>query len=408
MTNQLPNEYWDSLGQNGPFLWSLFMGQQEQVQQLRESNTFFQSRVADTWDDITNVASATASAVAQAITMNSQASIPVQTSHNMIQKAKAANPKPFNGNQDKTKEFIRAIRIAVTMQVDTFTDERMKILYALSFMHGGTAQVWAVNETMAVINGTTQMQTLDIFLENVEKTFGDPDKACTAHAQLHELKMTPGTMTEDYTARFKMLVGRTGFNNKALKDAYIWGLPNLILQKVFAQVTLPKGLDAWKTVIRNLNHLHWGLMELKRSTSQVNPIVGQTSQTVSHTKSQGAATVSQSAHITMSPQALDSATPMDVDLQKSQPETCKCYNCQKIRHLANNCLEPHKQRAQNDFLEMDILDLVAKAVATALDEWDKRKEAKEEAKSKADFWHGRQWKTHPVQPIVSQSWKLVQ
>ena len=71
------------------------------------------------------------------------------------------------------------------------------------------AQVWAVNETMAVM--TTQMQTLDIFLENIEKTFRDPDRARTAHAQLHELKMTPSTTAEDYTARFERLAGRTGF-----------------------------------------------------------------------------------------------------------------------------------------------------------------------------------------------------
>ena len=86
----------------------------------------------------------------------------------------------FDGNCDKTKEFVRAIRIAVTMQADAFADERMKVLYALSFMHGGTAQVWAVNETMAVMNGTSHMQTLDIFLENVEKTFGDLDRVHTA------------------------------------------------------------------------------------------------------------------------------------------------------------------------------------------------------------------------------------
>ena len=86
------------------------------------------------------------------------------------------------------------------MQADTFVDKRMKILYVLSFMRGGTAQVWAVNETMAVITGTSQMQTLDIFLESVKKTFGDPDQAQTAHAQLHKLKMTPGTTAEDYMA----------------------------------------------------------------------------------------------------------------------------------------------------------------------------------------------------------------
>ena len=120
------------------------------------------------------------------------------------------------------------------MQTDTFVDKRMKILYALSFMHGGMAQVWAANETMAVIMGTSQMRTLDIFLENVKKTFRDPDRAQTAHAQLHELKMTPGTMADDYMARFEMLVGRTSFNDAALEDIYIQGLPNSILQKIFA------------------------------------------------------------------------------------------------------------------------------------------------------------------------------
>ena len=101
----------------------------------------------------------------------------------------------------------------------------------------------------------------------------------------------------------------------------------------------------------------------------------------SHTNPQGATTTSQSTHVTVSPQASDSATPMDVNSQKSRPETRKCYNCQKIRHLANNCPEPRKQHTQNDFLERDISDLVAKAIATTLDEQDKRKEVKEEAKT---------------------------
>ena len=82
--------------------------------------------------------------------------------------------------------------------------------------------------------------------------------------------MAPGTTAEDYTARFKMLAGRTGFNDAALEDIYIQGLPNSILQKIFAQVTLPNGLAAWKTVVRNLDRLHQSLTELKRSTGQAN------------------------------------------------------------------------------------------------------------------------------------------
>ena len=72
---------------------------------------------------------------------------------------------------------------------------------------------------------------------------------------------------------------------------------------------------------------------------------------------------------------------MDIDLQKARPETRKCYNCQKIRHLANNCPEPCKQRARNDFSEKDILDIIAKAIATALDDREKQKEAKVDVKT---------------------------
>ena len=133
-------------------------------------------------------------------------------------------------------------------------------------------------------------------------------------------------------------------------------------------------------VIRNLDCLNQSLMELKWSTGQVNLIVRRTSQTVSPTKPQATAAASQSTHVTASPQALDSATPMDVDLQKAQPETQKCYNCQKIGHLVNNCLEPHKQQAQNDFLEKDISDIIAKAIATTLNDQEKQKGAKMDLK----------------------------
>ena len=193
--------------------------------------------------------------------------------------------------------------------------------------------------------------------------------------------MTPSTMAEDYTAQFKMLVGRTGFNNATLEDIYIRGLPNSILQKIFAQVTLPNGLEAWKMVIQNLDHLHRSLTELKRSTSQMNPSVGHMSQAVGQAKPQAATTASQSAHVTASPQTPDSTTPMDVDLQKARPKTQKCYNCQKIGHLANNCPEPHKQWAQNNFSEKDILDIIAKAIATALDDQEKQKKVKTDVKT---------------------------
>ena len=75
-------------------------------------------------------------------------------------------------------------------------------------------------------------------------------------AQLHTLKMTMGMMADEYMAKFKMLVGRTSFNEAALEDAFIWGLPQPILSKVYSQTSLPLGLTNWKTVVCNLDSLH--------------------------------------------------------------------------------------------------------------------------------------------------------
>ena len=53
-----------------------------------------------------------------------------------------------------------------------------------------------------------------------------------ACSQLYALKMTASMMTDKYMAKFEMLAGRTGFNNVALEDTSIQGLPQLILFKV--------------------------------------------------------------------------------------------------------------------------------------------------------------------------------
>ena len=98
------------------------------------------------------------------------------------------------------------------MQLNIFENERMRILYALSFMHRGIAQVWAENKTNAVLSHLSTFSTLAELLAGIERTFGNPDQERTAHAQLHALKMMMGMMANKYTAKFKKLAGRTSVN----------------------------------------------------------------------------------------------------------------------------------------------------------------------------------------------------
>ena len=125
------------------------------------------------------------------------------------------------------------------MQLDTFKDERMKILDAFSFMHGAISQVWAKNETNVVLSHMSTFSTLIELLAGIERTFRNPDQERTAHAQLHTLKVMMGMMADEYMAKFEMLAARTGFNKAALEDAFIQGLPQLILFKVYSQTSLP-------------------------------------------------------------------------------------------------------------------------------------------------------------------------
>src|SRR5882724_5780173 len=201
------------------------------------------------------------------------------------------------------------------MQIDAFADERMKILYALSFMRRGMAQVWAANETSMVLANMSTFNTLEGLLTSIKRTFGNPDKERMACAQLHALKMTPGMTAEEYTANFEMLAGWTGFNEAALEDAYVQGLHQSIFLKVYSQTSLLSGMDNWKAVMCNLDCLQRGYTELKQLIHPSQALFPQT-------------------NTPTTTQAPDTSTPLDIDQNKHSPQTRSCYNCNEKGHLS--------------------------------------------------------------------------
>src|SRR5882724_7961180 len=250
------------------------------------------------------------------------------------------------------------------MQLDAFMDERMKILYTLSFMWGGMAQVWAANKTSAILDNMSSFGTLAELLALIERTFSDPDQERNAHMQLHALKMTLGMMAEEYMASFEMLTTRTSFNEAALEDTYIHRLPQAILLKVYSQTSLPLGLDSWKAVIRNLDWLQRGFSKLKQS---IQPNRAQFPQPNVH----------------MASPIPDPLAPMDINQSKHKQETHTCYNCDEKGHLSHHFLKPLKQwirLAKSN--EVNIKGLIAKAVTEAM---DARDAAKKVEGAKEDF-----------------------
>ena len=126
------------------------------------------------------------------------------------------------------------------MQPTSFRDEWTKMLYALSFMMRGTAEVWALNQTQVIIDGTSWIPTFEVFIKQVEDASGDPVHSRIAHTKLHDLKMSLSMSADEYTADFD------NFNDAALEDVYSRGLSTAILDKIHIQPTLPADLKAWK------------------------------------------------------------------------------------------------------------------------------------------------------------------
>jgi len=121
-----------------------------------------------------------------------------------------------------------------------------------------------------ILSHSFTFSTVTELLVSIKRTFGDLDRERTACAQLHALKMMIVMTANAYMAKFEMLMGRTGFNEAALEDAFIQGLPQPILPKVYAQTLLLLGLDNWNIIMHNLDCLHQGFSELRVNPSDSN------------------------------------------------------------------------------------------------------------------------------------------
>ena len=70
MSHHLTEEYWESLGPNGPFLCELFHTQSQQLTQLQTTNNTLEDHAIEAQTDVLAVESKAVSSIAQAILMN--------------------------------------------------------------------------------------------------------------------------------------------------------------------------------------------------------------------------------------------------------------------------------------------------------------------------------------------------
>ena len=269
---------------------------------------------------------------------------------------KVAEPPIFDGSRKDVQSFLRAIELNFILAPSRFPpgDEVRRILFALAFIRGGTAGVWADNYSGAMLDQNTAnpFTTYQQFKVAFEAAFGDSDRAQKARTDLATLKMKPGDTVEEFTTSFEALAIHSNLDEIALIEHYRRGLNPRIIEKIYSNSDgeLPPDLEAWKRKARRLDNLYHELKSIQSAHSP--PSVPSRPRQTTPRATGGVTTPSTTSA---------GPAPMDVDAHKKQREI-RCYNCGELGHIARRC--PNAQRARS-VRATEIAEVVRSVLAEA-------------------------------------------
>ncbi|ESK81146.1 hypothetical protein Moror_14894 [Moniliophthora roreri MCA 2997] len=99
---------------------------------------------------------------------------------------KAALPRAFTGHQKNVKKFLREVQLYIALNSKTFTTDRMKKLFFLSYMTDGPEEFWKNDKTdllLAFDPEAEKVSWID-FVEDFKTSFELLDTALEAQLNL--------------------------------------------------------------------------------------------------------------------------------------------------------------------------------------------------------------------------------
>ncbi|MBW0570889.1 hypothetical protein O181_110604 [Austropuccinia psidii MF-1] len=136
-------------------------------------------------------------------------------------------PECFDGTQPfKVRSFIQSCQLIFHNDLENFSQDRKKGLYATSFLVGRAAR-WIEPYLSNLTNQDSSylLSSWPLFESKLLTLFGDPNEVRKAEAELDGLRMTEGGHVALYIADFRSLVSRIGdWGERALIHHFRKGL----------------------------------------------------------------------------------------------------------------------------------------------------------------------------------------
>ncbi len=172
------------------------------------------------------------------------------------------------------------------------------------------------------------------FKNELQRAFKVVDKKQAAERQLHILKMNKSAVK--YVAEFQWIAALMNWDNNALVLQYYWGLNETIKDKI-VRMNWPEELQNMINIFININSHQW--KQWMKHTEHYTSKVWRKHYTLRRGDPMNLDAIEK--HCEQQPQVKQKQCMSK--LYKPQPwwvETCKCYNCEKLKHLARTCKKP--------------------------------------------------------------------
>jgi hypothetical protein len=289
-----------------------------------------------------------------------------------------ALPSEFDGDRTKGMAFLRSCQTYFRLCPDSFSDDQMKILWALSYLKSGRAAKWAAR----VFRWEEDNRGFHKFLD--WDNFHDEFKAefCPANTDIAAINRLESVAyfqnrrsVDEYLDEFMDLISEAGYtDNKTIVVKFRRGLDPRI-QDAIATMTSGRPSDQvpskWYEAARRLDQ-NRATNEAFRSsyrTPSAVPSQSQPRQTASGLLRPvpNAFRPAVHAHVNPSP---GNPVPMDVDAARKKASTpITCYRCGQPGHKSSDCALRFDVRALSiDELQSHLEDKLARQDVVPLED----------------------------------------
>ena len=242
---------------------------------------------------------------------------------------KVSPPDVFDGSLHKTDTFIT--QLTLCFHGKKLHDNSDRIIFALSYMKGGTAGPWSKLNVKEYTKKGVVGDTWDEFLAELHQVFGDPNPASTARHKMNQLKQGSHS-ADEYVASFRELKDDTLYNNAALIERFEQGLNSALVDKIYALPEMPTTLDGWITWAIKLDR-QWRQREANKKSFGLFPKPNSTPPKPKLPPAQPTQSPAQATQSVKQPDVV----PMEVDSGWKSVKPLICFKCRRTGHKANEC-----------------------------------------------------------------------